>query len=689
MKQHSTIFCLILFLLQQRTVAKKFTNVVSHVFCDSSLSAEDKLDKNALEEVHTYAELKQDPRASLPYLFTVCSTIMTTSCRANWPIFFNILENRQIQFMAPFRRNGQIKSAFGIDFSQSTARTAKKERIGEELPPIFPNQWIRNCMAVNTTSMLIQWVVDGTLILAKEFEELKKFNKSSPKNLANKVVLGARSWGGSHWFAASHKVTNLNIFSSFLSIKKMKEMTTGWNCGKEGDYLAWTEMKWILHGRAKLEKVEMEETCQEKPLVDIFHTPFPDGMESCMHHCEKLGTRAPSVSTFEEWILLENFLKRRLYEKGLNTLDLWLPVQYKDEEREWRDFSTGKKVQNFTIPWMGSKANGGLNCVRLNGVTWVDVECDGSSNGCMCLHRPSAYIKLRGLCPSSAAIDVYYKPMNVWSDSRKLILQGLKSTSIQYDEKLKMWILNVGNSNVTGISKASFASFTLGKHKWTIEGDMECNETGNSYVTELKMSGCQEGEFTCNDGQCMSMDLRCNQLHDCRDESDEMSCDILVLKAGYNKKVPPVKSTDPVNVSVSIDLLKLVDIDEEDYSIEIQFEIALMWKERRAMYQNLKKRDSLNSLSEKDIDSLWLPKVIYENTDQKDTTRLGDNWEWETKVVVRRRQENGTLSGLDSVDETEIFKGSENSLVMNQTYTHNFQCNFELSYYPFDTQVTE
>ena len=28
-----------------------------------------------------------------------------------------------------------------------------------------------------------------------------------------------------------------------------------------------------------------------------------------------------------------------------------------------------------------------------------------------------------------------------------------------------------------------------------------------------------------------------------------------------------------VNVSVSVDLLKLVDIDEEDYSIEIQFEI--------------------------------------------------------------------------------------------------------------------
>ena len=62
---------------------------------------------------------------------------------------------------------------------------------------------------------------------------------------------------------------------------------------------------------------------------------------------------------------------------------------------------------------------------------------------------------------------------------------------------------------------------------------------------------------------------RCNQLPNCRDESDERNCQILVLKDGYNKKVPPIESDDPVNVSVSINLLKLVDISEGDYSIEI------------------------------------------------------------------------------------------------------------------------
>merc|ERR1719361_204982 len=105
--------------------------------------------------------------------------------------------------------------------------------------------------------------------------------------------------------------------------------------------------------------------------------------------------------------------------------------------------------------------------------------------------------------------------------------------------------------------------------------------------------------------------------------------------------IPPITSDEnehkiAVNVNTSIDIFKLVDINEEDYSIEIQFQITLVWKENRATYQNLKADDSLNALTLKDIQVLWLPEVIYENTDQKDTTRLGVAWEWKTKVKVRR-----------------------------------------------------
>ena len=44
-------------------------------------------------------------------------------------------------------------------------------------------------------------------------------------------------------------------------------------------------------------------------------------------------------------------------------------------------------------------------------------------------------------------------------------------------------------------------------------------------------------------------------------------------------------------------------------------------------------------------------------------------------------------SGIEEVDEREIFKGSENRLILRQTYTHEFQCVYELDNYPFDKQT--
>ena len=91
------------------------------------------------------------------------------------------------------------------------------------------------------------------------------------------------------------------------------------------------------------------------------------------------------------------------------------------------------------------------------------------------------------------------------------------------------------------------------------------------------------------------------------------------------------------------------------------------------------------------MSNIWLPLVVYDNTDQKEVTRLGEygNGEWATTVAVSREEENPERSGIDEIDEVEIFEGGENRLTMNQTYTWEFQCQYELSRYPFDTQVCE
>ena len=168
-----------------------------------------------------------------------------------------------------------------------------------------------------------------------------------------------------------------------------------------------------------------------------------------------------------------------------------------------------------------------------------------------------------------------------------------------------------------------------------------------------------------------------------------------MLKGGYNKRVPPITAKSaidrtivPASVGVSIVLMEVVSIDEVDHSIQLQFEVILKWKENRATYLNLKEKTALNKMTEDDIKRLWLPLLIYTNTDQKKTTRLGEygNGEWSTTITVTR-EANFTRAGLDEIDETEIFAGAENGLTMRQTYTHRFQCNYLLSRYPFDTQV--
>ena len=113
-------------------------------------------------------------------------------------------------------------------------------------------------MAVNTASGLINWVVDGTLVMTTMSEEVKR-TKSRPRDLSKRLVLGTRSIGGV-WFAPSHKVTNVNIFSSALSIERMKRMTGGERCVEEGDYLAWADMEWS--GQARKETVDTEEPCK-------------------------------------------------------------------------------------------------------------------------------------------------------------------------------------------------------------------------------------------------------------------------------------------------------------------------------------------------------------------------------------------------------------------------------------------
>ena len=189
---------------------------------------------------------------------------------------------------------------------------------------------------------------------------------------------------------------------------------------------------------------------------------------------------------------------------------------------------------------------------------------------------------------------------------------------------------------------------------------------------------------------------------DCKDKSDELGCEILVLEESYRKTSPPVRlswekkrvrkdgeqetkvrKVIPANVKVSLNLLDVAGIREADNEIDIKFRAQFDWFESRATFHNLKKRSSQNTLVDTDINRLWIPNIVYRNNKDNDDTLTA----LEKSKLKIKRMGNFSRSSLDILDEVEIFQGSENPMSMTQSYTKPFKCKYELRYFPFDTQV--
>ena len=102
---------------------------------------------------------------------------------------------------------------------------------------MFPNQWTKSCLAINTISGSIDWVIEGAEVLSTYADDVTNRTRI-PKNLGRRLILGAM-YNGNKWFAVSNKVTNLNIFSSSLSIENMKSLTRNGACIEED--MEWSE----------------------------------------------------------------------------------------------------------------------------------------------------------------------------------------------------------------------------------------------------------------------------------------------------------------------------------------------------------------------------------------------------------------------------------------------------------------
>ena len=116
-------------------------------------------------------------------------------------------------------------------------------------------------------------------------------------------------------------------------------------------------------------------------------------------------------------------------------------------------------------------------------------------------------------------------------------------------------------------------------------------------------------------------------------------------------------------VRLSVDLLKILKIDEVAMLYKTQYSVNLEWLDPRITYYNLNENQGLNTLVEQEKDKIWTPKLIFDNTEEKTRTRTDSE-----SVISVKREGDYSQNTVEDVDNTYIFEGENNPIYMSRVY---------------------
>ena len=111
------------------------------------------------------------------------------------------------------------------------------------------------------------------------------------------------------------------------------------------------------------------------------------------------------------------------------------------------------------------------------------------------------------------------------------------------------------------------------------------------------------------------------------------------------------------------------EIKEIEQILQLKFNLRMTWVDARLDFYNIKLKETMNVISIDELNKIWLPKIIFHNTERGQRTINDD----ESFATINRTGQ-GTGSDSSISEDIDIYKGSENSISTDVDYVKlNFQ----------------